>query len=271
MRASQRVLTTAVAAATLFVAACSGSASMTTGASSAAPATVVATVAPTTAAASPTSAPTTVASPSAAAAATPSAGVTASSASTPASSAAASTDVIKYTVDANGTQAGYQVQEQLARLKAPSQAIGTTKAVSGSIVIGSDGKIVSNQSKIVVDLKSLHSDISMRDGFIDRNTLDIAKYPTATFVPTEIKGLASPLPTSGSQTFQLLGNLTVHGVSHPVTWNVTSQVNGNNVTGKATTDVKFEDFGMSPPKALAVLSVTDNITLNLTFHLTKAA
>jgi polyisoprenoid-binding protein YceI len=170
----------------------------------------------------------------------------------------------------NGTKADYRVREQLARLSAPSDAVGTTTGVTGGIVIGADGKIVSEQSKLVVDLTSLQSDSNMRDGFIQHSTLDTGQYPTATFVPTEAKGLASPLPTSGQQTFQLIGNLTIHGVTKPVTLNVTTQVNGSDVTGQTTTDFKFEDFGMSPPQSMAVLSVVDNVKLEITLHLTKS-
>jgi len=173
-------------------------------------------------------------------------------------------------VVASGSKADYRVREQLARLSAPSDAVGTTTGVTGSIMIGADGKIVAEGSKLVVDLTTLQSDSSMRDGFIARSTLNTSQFPTATFVPTEVKGLTGPLPTSGQQTFQLVGNLTMHGVTKPVTFNVTTQVNGGDVTGQATTDFKFEDFGMSPPQSMAVLSVVDNVKLEVTLHLSKS-
>ncbi len=172
---------------------------------------------------------------------------------------------------ATGNTAGYRVREQLVSLTAPSDAVGTTDKVTGSLVITPDGKIVADQSKLVVDLTSLHSDRNSRDGFIQRSTLQTSTYPNATFVPTAVQGLSAPLPSSGQQSFQLVGNLTVHGVTKPVTLNVNSQVNGNDVTGQATTTFKFEDFGMTPPKAGPVLSVVDNIKLEIDFHLTKAA
>jgi polyisoprenoid-binding protein YceI len=110
----------------------------------------------------------------------------------------------------------------------------------------------------------------MRDGYIARGTLDTATYPTATFVPTAITGLPTPLPTSGQQSFQLTGNLTIHGVTEPATWTVIAQVNGNEVTGQATTSFKFEDFGMSPPQSMMVLSVVDDVKLEVTLHLTRS-
>lgn len=159
----------------------------------------------------------------------------------------------------------------MVRLSAPSDAIGKTSAVTGDIVVTPDGKIDSSQSKLVVDLTSLQSDSGMRDRFIQGNTLETDQYPNATFVPTAIEGLPTPLPTSGQQSFKLLGNLTVHGVTKPVTFDVTTQANGNDVTGQATTNFKFEDFGMNPPKAGAVLSVVDDVKLEVTLHLSKSA
>ena len=178
---------------------------------------------------------------------------------------------VRYDVVANGPTADYRVREQLVRLTAPSDAVGKTTAVTGSLAFGSDGTVDTSQSKFVVDLTSLQSDSSMRDGFIARNTLNTTTFPTAVFVPTAVQGLPSALPTSGSQSFQLIGNLTLHGVTKPATWTVSGLVAGNDLTGKATTAFKFEDFGMSPPKAGAVLSVVDNVTLELSFHLAKAA
>ena len=69
----------------------------------------------------------------------------------------------------------------------------------------------------------------------------------------------------------MVGNLTIHGVTKPATWSVTTQVSGNDVTGQATTDFKFEDFGMTPPASMAVLSVVDNVKLEVSFHLVKGA
>jgi polyisoprenoid-binding protein YceI len=202
---------------------------------------------------------------------TPSASTSASPAgTTPSQSASASTGGIRYDVVPAGSQAQYQAVEQLVGRDLPSDAIGTTTGVSGNIVLNPDGQIVPSQSKVVVDLSTLTSDQSRRDNFIKRSTLETAQYPTATFVPTAIQGLPSPLPTSGSHSFQVLGNLTVHGVTKPATWNVTAQANGGNVTGQATTTLTFEDFGMAPPKAGPVLSVQDNVKLVVTLHLTRS-
>ncbi len=174
-------------------------------------------------------------------------------------------------VDTSNSHASYRAQEQLAGRDLPSQAVGTTSDVSGSIVLAPDGSIAADQSQIQVDLGSLTSDQSRRDNYIKGNTLQISRFPSATFVPHAAQGLPSPLPTSGQATFQLSGDLTVHGVTKPVTWQVTAQFDAGSVTGDATTNVNISDFGMTPPKAGPVLSIQDGLTLELNFNATRQA
>ena len=123
---------------------------------------------------------------------------------------------------------------------------------------------------ITVDLSKLQSDESRRDNWIKNDTIQTSRFPMATFVPREAQGLPTPLPSSGQATFQLLGDLTVHGVTKPVTWQVTAQFADGAVTGNATTNVKITDFGMTPPKVGPVLGIEDALTLELAFSASSA-
>ncbi len=177
---------------------------------------------------------------------------------------------IRLVLASDGNEARYTVTEQLADRPLPSDAVGRTSAVTGQIVIGADGRVVAQGSLFTIDMTTLHSDSNRRDGFIQRNTLQTDRYPTAVFAPTEVRGLPVPLPTSGQLTFQVVGNLTVHGLTRPATWDVTAQVSGQELKGTASTAIKFGDFGMQAPKAFVVLSVEDNIRLQYDFHLVPA-
>jgi polyisoprenoid-binding protein YceI len=191
--------------------------------------------------------------------------------STPHSSSTASSDALHLNLVADGTQARYRVREQLAALSLPSDAIGRTSAVTGSIVINSDGTLVPDLSKFVVDVTGLVSDKNQRDQFVRRNLLQTSQYPTVEFDPTAVSGLASPLPSAGPVSFQITGNLTAHGTTKPATWTVTGQIlNTKEMTGTATTSFTFEDYGIQQPRVPVVLSVVDKITLELDFHLVKA-
>jgi polyisoprenoid-binding protein YceI len=218
-------------------------------------------------AAQPTSAPAAAASePTATTAASASAPATASSA-TPAGTDASQT--VRLDFVAGDTVARYRVREQLARISFPSDAVGTTKAVTGTIVANTDGTI-STGSKVQVDLSTLTSDESMRDRFIKGETLQTSTYRYAVFVPTAIEGLTLP-PQNGPVSFKLTGNLTIKNVTKPVTWDVTGTISGNEATGSATTSFTFEYFNLQKPSVGVVLSVEDNIKLEMDIHLQRAA
>jgi polyisoprenoid-binding protein YceI len=165
----------------------------------------------------------------------------------------------------SGNEAKYMVREQLAELSFPTDAVGTTGQISGAIVVSPDGSFDTQQSSITVDLASIQSDRTMRDNYIRQRVLQTAQYPLAVFVPTEARGLDENALKSGGTTFELVGNLTVHGVTKEVVWDVTASLAGNALTGTATTKFTFEDFGMTVPRVMAVLSVEDNIRLEYDF------
>jgi polyisoprenoid-binding protein YceI len=177
---------------------------------------------------------------------------------------------IVYQIVPENSKANYRVTEQLVNNDLPNDAIGVTNGISGSITMLPDGTIDKTKSKFTVDLTSLQSDKSMRDNFVKRNILDTANYPNAVFVPTEIKGLPSPLPQSGSVTFQVSGDLTIKDVTRPVIWDVTGEIKNGIATGKATTAFKFADFNLNQPKVPVVLSVVDKITLEVDVALKPA-
>lgn len=165
-----------------------------------------------------------------------------------------------------GNEVRYRVREQLAGFDLPNDAIGKTAAVTGGITFDPKGAVVAAGSKFTVDVQGLTSDRSRRDGYVRARVLETAQYPTVTLAPTAVTGLPWPLPSSGSRTFQLTGDLTVHGTTHPTTWNVTAIFNGSEVTGTAITGFTFGDFGLAQPHVPIVLSVADSIHLEYEFH-----
>jgi polyisoprenoid-binding protein YceI len=178
---------------------------------------------------------------------------------------------VRYTIVPEASEARYRVREQLADRPLPSDAVGVTRAISGTIVVTPSGALVPERSRITVDLRTLQSDSSRRDNFIRRNTLETDRFPLAEFVPREIRGLPSPPPSSGDVSFEIVGDLTVHGVTRPTTWQVQARVGDGDVTGTATTSFTFADFEMSRPRVAVVLSVEDTIRLELDFRLTRSA
>ena len=176
-----------------------------------------------------------------------------------------------FTVVSEGSEARYRVQEQLAQRDLPNDAVGTTNNVSGSIVVDQAGTLVPEQSRIVVDMASLESDSPRRDGYVRENTLETQEYPAAEFVIREAPGLPNPLPTSGEAQFQVVGDLTIHGVTQPVTWDATARFDQGGAAVTAATRVAIADFGMTPPRVGPVLSIEDEAGLELDLRLEREA
>ncbi|HSH44567.1 MAG TPA: YceI family protein [Longimicrobiales bacterium] len=167
--------------------------------------------------------------------------------------------------------ARYRVREQLVNLDLPNDAVGETGAVTGRVVLDAEGNVVPGESRVTVDVSGLRSDRDRRDGYVRRRLLNAEEYPTVELRPTAVRGLPVPLPTSGSHTFEVDGDLTVLDVTRTTTWEVTAQFDGQEVEGTAATRFAFDDFDLDQPQVSVVLSVADTIGLELDFRVRSQA
>ncbi len=175
----------------------------------------------------------------------------------------------RYLLNPTGTEARYQVRELLAANTIENDVIGKTAAVTGGISLDKAGKVISAGSKITIDLTGLKTDRDRRDGYVQRNTLETAKYPNAEFVVTQITGLPPKLPSSGTLSFTLVGDLTLKGVTKSTTWTVTATATPTGMTGTATTKFTFSEFGIAVPRVPMVARVDDPIQLQLDFDFVR--
>jgi polyisoprenoid-binding protein YceI len=161
-----------------------------------------------------------------------------------------------------GSKATYRVREQLARLNFPNDAVGETGAVTGAIVIRPDGTFAP-ESKLTVDLRTVKSDEGRRDAFLRENTLHTDKFPFTEFVPKRHTGMPNPLPVSGTAKFQLIGDQTIHGTTAEQTWDVVATFAPDLVSATATARFPFAKYGLTQPKVFGLLSVEDDIRLEM--------
>ena len=177
---------------------------------------------------------------------------------------------VRFTVAPHGNEARYLVREQLMGLDLPNDAVGKTTRIEGGLAFTANGSIIKEESRFVIDLATLQSDRDMRDNYLRRRTLQTEQYANAVFVPTEIKHLKLPLPAAGNLSFQLIGDLTIRGVTRPATWRVAAKVANGALSGEARTSFTFADFQLEKPRVRSVLSVEDEIRLEYTFFLVPA-
>ena len=161
-------------------------------------------------------------------------------------------------------KATVRVREQLAGLSAPNDAVLEVTEVKGTFGVRSDGTFTPD-SKVSVGLEALRSDSNTRDNFIKGSTLAVRRFPTADFVPVRTVGLPTPLPAAGEWTFQVLGKMTIAGVEKDVSWDVKARRDGTGISASAKNvpTWKFSDFGLQVPRVASVLSIVDEIRLEL--------
>ncbi len=123
--------------------------------------------------------------------------------------------------------------------------------------------------RATIQAASFDSGAPKEDPKLARQFLDVEKHPTITFVSTSIQHGEGDKGT-------ILGDLTLRGVTRPVTLDVIYNGYAGGVTGQragfsATTRIKRSDFGstylLSPPLAL----VGDEVELILELEFTRKA
>ena len=137
---------------------------------------------------------------------------------------------------------GYRVKEVLGGLDA--EAVGRTNQVTGELVIEASRVMAATFS---VDVGTITSDSSKRDNQFTGNIMDVSTYPTADFVlTTPIDFDSIPLP--GFQlTATATGDLTLHGVTRSVTFEVTTEYASNVIGVLGSIDIAFADYGIANP------------------------
>jgi polyisoprenoid-binding protein YceI len=166
---------------------------------------------------------------------------------------------------AAGSEAGYRVREQLANLPAQSDAVGRTTDVTGSMTIA-DNTVT--EASFEVDVTTLQSDEQRRDDRIRTSGLESDAFPTATFVLTEPVVLGDE-PAAG--TIDVVGDLTVHGVTRSVELAIDATLNGDQIELVASHTFPFSDFEMTPPNVGGFVTVEDDATLELHLFLEREA
>jgi polyisoprenoid-binding protein YceI len=109
---------------------------------------------------------------------------------------------------------------------------------------------------IVVDLRTLDSGSAERDDHVRNDTFEASKYPFATFVAHDSPILTGSYTQGQTVRFKLAGDLTLHGVTRPATFDVQGNLLDDLVTGSGTTVIHIEDYQMKQPEITSVVTVT---------------
>jgi len=169
--------------------------------------------------------------------------------------------------DFSGSWVGYRVQEELAGVGGV-EAVGRTPDISGTITLQGTTLTAAN---LGADLTTLRSNESMRDGQLGRQGIQTDQFPTATFVLTTPIELGS-LPAEGEQmTVDAVGDLTLHGVTRNVAIPLGVVRIGDVIGAAGSLTFSWADFGMEQPTSMRVVSLADDVTMELQVFFRKDA
>jgi polyisoprenoid-binding protein YceI len=149
-----------------------------------------------------------------------------------------------------GSFVGYRVREQLADVPAPSDAVGRSSVVSGSLAITTnpDGGATVTGINVTADLTHLQSDSARRDGYVGRNYLETGRFPTATFVRSASLAIPAAVMSGTAGQVTATGQLTIHGVTRDVSINLKVQRSGAVINVVASYGLHWGDFGVQQPQ-----------------------
>jgi polyisoprenoid-binding protein YceI len=126
-------------------------------------------------------------------------------------------------------------------------------------------------ANFTIQVASITTDDEKRDGHLKSpDFFDVAKYPTITFKSTSVKKISD-------KKLELEGDLTMHGVTKKVKWDVKyngtiKDPYGNNRAGfKSTLTINRKDFGVSWNKTLDAggVAVGDEVSITVNTEITK--
>jgi polyisoprenoid-binding protein YceI len=200
------------------------------------------------------------------------------------SAAAASVDMMSertFRIDPERSKASWEAQETWGFWTAPTKAVGSTKEVQGefALSLGESPKLAANH--FTVDVSTLTSEpgetprdpangafnpldaLPSRDGVV-RGRLEAETHPMAEFTAARLDGPATPFIEGQEAVAQVHGDLTLRGVSRPVTFDTRAVLRGDILAGTAVAHFNLTDFGIRPPD-LAAVKVQDGVAVVVEF------
>jgi polyisoprenoid-binding protein YceI len=143
-----------------------------------------------------------------------------------------------------------------------SDVEGTFNKITGSATID-DADLSKSHVTASIDMSSVDTGIQMRDDDLKSNDFfNVPAYPTMTFQSTKIW-------KTGDATAKMTGNLTLHGITKEVTFDVklpTPPAAADRRTAEATTTISRKSFAVGPDSTL----IGDDVSITLEIQLVKS-
>lgn len=142
-------------------------------------------------------------------------------------------------------------------------AVGVSPQVEGEIIVDLAAPQNSVIGKVTADISQFKSDSARRDNTIRNRFLESVRFPTVTFVPTNIEGLPDAYQEGQEISLTISGDLTIRDVTRPVTFDASVKLEGNQLRGEATTTILMSEYNIGPISIAGVLLTEDEAKVTL--------
>ena len=163
-----------------------------------------------------------------------------------------------------GSEVGYRVKESINGFD--TTANGRTQSITGSMV--ASGTTIT-EGRFTVDMTTFTSDAGGRDEQFKERVMDVAKYPTSTFSLTAPIDFGAIPPDGGTVNATATGDLTLHGTTKSVTFDVQGTFKNGLVGVLGQIPVVFADYGIPAP-SIGSIRTEDNGLLEFVLVLQHA-
>ena len=161
---------------------------------------------------------------------------------------------VEFTIG-EGSEATFTVNEKLAWLDLPNDAVMRTVGMAGTIYL--DGR----PTVIELDMHSMTSDSDRRDGYV-RNRM-FPDHRTATFTVSDLGDLPDPLPEGVVIARQVQGELSIKGVTKPITFDVEARKDPDKLFILGRTTFTWDDLELPPPNIPGRIEVKDEVRVEV--------
>jgi len=148
----------------------------------------------------------------------------------------------------------------------PITVVGATDQVAGQFAVNPNDLSTVEIGPVRVNARTLATDNDFRNRAIKNRILLTDQYEFVTFTPKEVVGLPAAAMVGETYSFQVLGDLTVTGVTREVTFDVMAiAISETHLEAIARTSFLYPDFELFIPDAQAVDTVDDEVRLEIEF------
>jgi len=184
----------------------------------------------------------------------------------------AASEPMSFSIVGEQSEASFTLEEDLRGVR--TTVVGVTNEVGGTINVDMANPSASTIGTIVVNARTLETDNDFRNRALRSDILKAAQddFEFIIFEPTSLDNFsAESVAVGDTLTFDITGDLTITGITQSVTFNASVIVDSDTqISGTATTNVLYADYGLSIPSVPSVANVTEDVDLVLTFVATAA-